>query len=152
LLLLAVFVLTVVAGLAIRHTGGRTATLAGWGVIGGVPAVAVGITGGQLGLATGVEAAAAWLMAAAGALVAYLHFCLALQPRWPVAARGLWAFAGLSLVATMVLAALYGSRFLLLEVRWLDIAWMQALHGTGNAFGFATAALAGWALVERPFR
>lgn len=146
------FVLPVVTGLAIRHTGGLTATLAGWGVIFGVPAVAVGITESRLGLGTGVEAVAAWVMAAASIFVAYLHFRLTLQPRWPAAASGLWAFAGLSLVGSMAFAALYGSRFLLPNVGWLDIAWMQALHGAANAIGFGAAALAAWALVERPFR
>jgi len=146
------FILPVVAGLAIRHTGGASATLAGWGVILGVPAVAVGITGSQLGFGTGVEAAAAWVMAAAAALVAYLHFRLALLPRWPPLASCLWAFAGLSLVASMGFAVLYGSRFFLPHVDWLDIAWMQALHGAANSIGFATAALAGWTLARRSFR
>lgn len=146
------FVLPVAAGLAIRHVGGASATLAGWGVIAGVPAVAIGITASHLGLGTATEAVAAWTMAGAGALVAYLHFRLSLQPRWPAAAAGLWAFAGLSLVASMGFAALYGARFLLPEVRWLDIGWMQALHGALNAFGFGAAVLAAWALVERPFR
>jgi hypothetical protein len=57
---------------------------------------------------------------------------------------GTWVEAA----AAWTMAALYGARFLLPEVRWLDIAWMQALHGGANSFGFALPALAGWWLAS----
>lgn len=163
------FVLPIVAGLAIRRSGvaaggshrpGRVARLAGLLTVLGVPAVAVGITGSQVGLGTwlgtGIEAAAAWTMAAGGLLVAWLHLRLATGPAAglaadggaPTAARALWAVAAVALAAGMVLAALYGARFLVPGVRWLDIGWMQALHGAANSLGFALPALAGWWLVE----
>lgn len=112
--------------------------------------MAVGITATQLGLGPWVEALAAWTVAGAGALVAWLHLRLALRPGHPPLARALWAVAALSLVAGMALAALYGSRFHLPIVRALDIAWMQALHGPANALGFATAGLLGWWVASRP--
>lgn len=143
------FVLPVVTGLAAARTGGPAATLASLGVVAGVPLVAVGITATQLGFGPWIEALAAWTVAAAGALVAWLHLRLATRPRYPPLARVLWTVAAVSLLASMGLAALYGSRFHLSQVRWLDIAWMQALHGAANAFGFALAALLGWWLVAR---
>lgn len=93
-------------------------------------------------------AVAAWTVAGAGALVAWLHIRLALRPAHPPLARVLWTVAALSLVAGMLLAALYGSRFHLPQVRPLDIAWMQALHGTANALGFALAGFLGWWLAS----
>lgn len=143
------FVLPVVTGLAAARTGGPAATLATLGVVAGVPLVAVGITATQLGLGPWIEALAAWTVAVAGALVAWLLLRLATRPAYPPLARVLWTVAAVSLLASMGLAALYGSRFHLSQVRWLDIAWMQALHGAANAFGFALAALLGWWLVAR---
>lgn len=143
------FVLPIVTGLAAARTGGPAATLATLGVVAGVPLVAVGITATQLGFGPWIEALAAWTVAAAGALVAWLHLRLAARPAYPPFARVLWTVAALSLLASMGLAALYGSRFHLSQVRWLDIAWMQALHGAANAFGFALAALLGWWAVAR---
>lgn len=143
------FILPVVTGLAARRTGGRAASLAALGVVAGVPLVAVGITATQLGLGPWIEAIAAWTVAGAGALVAWLHLRLAVRPVYPGLARALWTVAALSLAASMGLAALYGSRFHLPQVRRLDIAWMQALHGAANTFGFAAAGLLGWWLAPR---
>lgn len=142
------FVLPVVTGLAARRLGGPVAALAGIGVIAAVPLVAVGITATQLGLGPGIEALAAWVMAAAGVLVAGLHLRLAVGSDAPGTARLLWGVAALSLLGSMVLAALYGARFHLPAVRGLDIAWMQALHGAANAVGFGLCGLLGWARVQ----
>ncbi|MFP3941692.1 MAG: YndJ family transporter [Thermoanaerobaculia bacterium] len=143
------FVLPVVTSLAARRLGGPVAALAGIGVIAAVPLVAVGITATQLGLGPWLEALAAWVMAAAGVLVAGLHLRLAVGSGAPGTARVLWGMAALSLLGSMVLAALYGARFHLPAVRGLDIAWMQALHGGANAFGFGLCALLGWMRAER---
>lgn len=142
------FVLPIVTALAMRRVPGRTATLAGIGVVAGVPLVAVGITSTQLGLGPGVEALAAWVMATAGVLVAGLHVRLAARTDLPGVPRALWGLAGAALMGSMVLAALYGARFHLPGVRGLDIAWMQALHGAANAVGFGLSALLGWAGAE----
>jgi len=53
-------------------------------VVVGVPAVAVGITATQLGAPPLLEYLAAWLMAASGAVAAWLHLRLA------------WALAGMA--------------------------------------------------------
>ena len=140
------FALPIVAGHLLHRSPGRAARLAVVGVVAGVPLLAVGITATQLGLGPWFETVAAWIVAAAGVLVAGLHLRLALRAEAPRAARVLWAAAGLALLAGMALAAVYGSRFLVPGARRLDIAWMQALHGTANTFGFGLAALLGWCL------
>lgn len=89
----------------------------------------------------------AWVMALSGMLVAWLHVRLALQAGWPKVVRSLWAISGLSLMGSMVLAALYGTRFYA-PITWLDISWMRLLHGTANAFGFALVGLLAWKLVQ----
>jgi hypothetical protein len=144
------FALPIATGLAARRLPGWPARLAAAGVIVGVPFVAVGITATQLGRTVGIEILAAWLMAAAGVLSAWVHLDLAGRSvgEAPASARLLWNVAAPCLLFSMVLAALYGARYLL-PVPWLDIPWMRALHGTANALGFAVAGLTGWLLAER---
>jgi hypothetical protein len=141
------FVLPIITGLCIGRTGGRHVRLAALGVMAGVLMVAVGITATKLGVGPWLECLAAWALAVAGMLVSGLQLRIALQRNSPTLVRILWGIAGLSLLASMALAALYGSRFYA-PLGWLDIPWMRALHGTANSLGFALAGLAGWNLVE----
>jgi len=141
------FALPLATGLAARRRSGGPARAAAWGVILGVPAVAVGITASQLGAMPGVEAAAAVWMAAAGLLAAWLHLALALRPGAPGAARLLWLVAGAALVFGMPFAALYGLRGA--HALPLDLPTMRALHGTVLALGFGVAASLGWTLAAR---
>jgi hypothetical protein len=90
----------------------------------------------------------AWLMALSAAAVGWMHFRLALTPQYPLETRILWMMSALSLLGGMLLAALYGSRFLL-PVDWLDIPMMRALHGTLNAVGFGFFGVAGWFLSSK---
>jgi len=111
--------------------------------------VAVGITASQLGWGVAVESGAALWMSAAGMAVAAVHLRLGIGTRWAVGVRCLWVFAGCSLFAGMVLAALYGVRVYFAPWPWLDIPWMRALHGTINAIGFAGGGTLAWWLVVR---
>jgi hypothetical protein len=141
------FALPLITGLAVQRVEGWLSRLAGVGVIAGVPAVAVGITALQMQWGSLFECLAAWLLAAAGILTSWLHLRLALDPAWPRVVRSLWIVSALSLAGSMVLAAMYGSRFFM-PTSWLDIPWMRALHGTANAFGFALAGLLAWTLAK----
>jgi hypothetical protein len=141
------FALPLVTGLAARRLDGGTARLAGAGVIAGVPLVAVGITATQLKAGPWIECLAAWVLAAAGVLSASLHLRLALVPAEARRVRFLWAVAAVSLAGSMVLAAMYGSRFYA-PLPWLDIPWMRAFHGTANALGFGLAGLLAWAMAR----
>jgi uncharacterized membrane protein len=81
-------------------------------------------------------------------MIGWLHFRLARRRERRFLVRALWVISAASLGASMVLAALYGSRFYL-PVAWLDIPWMRALHGTANALGFGLAGLWGWTLAAK---
>jgi hypothetical protein len=122
----------------------------GWTVIAAVPGVAIGITVSQLGFGPGVETTAALLMALGGTGVAAIHVRLALEGRWPVGLRCLWMAAASSLLAGMLLAALYGARNFFHPWPWLDLPWMRALHGSVNALGFGFCGLLGWWLASLP--
>jgi hypothetical protein len=142
------FVLPLSTGLAGRARGGATAQRAAFGVIIGVPLVAIGITTTQLGLSPLLECIAVCWTAVAGLLTAWLHLRLASQPRHPGVVRALWAIAAGSLAGSMVLAALYGCRWYL-PLAWLDIPWMRALHGTTNALGLGLTGVVGWHIAAR---
>lgn len=139
-------VLPIVTGWVLRECCGPwVAAVAGWGVLAGVPLVAIGITAAQFGAGTICELVAAVVLAPAAMIVAVLQLRLAAQDRWPMPARALWVVAGISLLFGMTLALLYAAR---LPFPWLTIPWMRALHGTANALGFALCALLGWSLAR----
>jgi hypothetical protein len=134
------FVLPLLTGLAGQALPGRAARLASVGVIAGVPAVAVGISlGRSLPLA---EVLGACFLVAAGFLVAWLHLRLALGKGHPVR-RALLALAGVSLVASLSLAAVYALGQYL-KPYWLSVPTMIPWHGILNAFGFALPGLLAW--------
>lgn len=137
------FLLPVLCGLVVKEKPGRLATTAVFGVVGGVPLTAVGITLSQLGVGFAVELISAWITAAAGLLTAGLYLGLALDGQYQPTARVFWGVTAACLTVGMVLAATYGSRQLV-GVEWLTIPWMRALHGTANSVGFALAGLLGW--------
>jgi hypothetical protein len=138
-------VLPIVAGLVLREFPvSRVASAGGWGVLAGVPLVAIGITATQFGYGHAAEFFAALVLAPSAMIIAALQLCLAVQNRWPMKVRVLWSVAGTSLLFGMSLALLYAARAYGLPLRWLDIPWMRALHGTANALGFALCAMIGW--------
>lgn len=139
--------LPLLTGLAGRWMRSLTARLGAGGAIIGVPLVASGITATQLGFGSLLECAAAWITAIAGSLTACLHLQLAVQRGQPLLVRLLWMVTGLSLVWSMALAAIYGSRAYW-NVAWLDIPWMRALHGSANGLGFALAGMLAWSLAK----
>ncbi|HEY5551308.1 MAG TPA: YndJ family transporter [Opitutaceae bacterium] len=139
--------LPVLAGCVLREfPRSRSASLAGFGVLAGVPMVAVGISCTQLGGSELVEVVVTTVLAISGMIVALFQARLALESRWPRASRILWAVAAVSLAFGMTLALLYGIRSLAVPLPWLGIPWMRALHGTANAIGFCLCAAIGWRL------
>lgn len=143
-------VLPVVTGCVLREfPGSRFAAVAGWGVLAGVPLVAIGITMAQLGGGTDGELLAALVLAPCAMIVAGLQLRLAFQRRWPRAVQVLWVVAAMALTFGMTLALLYATRGQVMPLPWLDIPWMRALHGTANALGFALCGTLGWALARR---
>lgn len=142
------FVLPLLTGLAAGPLSPRRQAVIAVGVLAGVPLVAIGITTSQLGLSPIVESVAALWLTLAAALVAVLHLRLTTDYRWSRSVRLLWGTAGVALLASMSLAALYGLRAYWPLAR-LDIPNMRAWHGTANALGFALPATLGWLLAIR---
>jgi hypothetical protein len=142
------FILPLLTGLAGRALGGKTVRLAAAGIVAGVPLVATGIVVTKLTALPVLECLASLLLAVSSCLVDWLFFRLAIQSGRPRVVRFLFVIAGLSLAGSMALAALYGLRAYL-NVAWLDIPWMRALHGTANALGLGLPGLLAWSL-DRP--
>jgi hypothetical protein len=117
-------------------------------VVVAVPLVAIGITVTQLGLSPAIECLAAWGMAIGGLLTASQYLRLACQSRWPIPMRGCWVVVATSLVFSMWLAALYGSRTFV-PIPWLDVPGMRALHGTANSVGVGLIGVLGWNIAAR---
>lgn len=144
------FALPIVAALVARARPSRLHTSVVWMVILAVPAVAAGITASKLGAPPLLECLAAWWMALAGVGVA-IGMCDVARRKAASHAgfSALWGIAATVLIATMVLAAMYGTRAFA-HLDWLSIPQMRAWHGTGNALGFAVCGLwGGWVLSPR---
>ncbi|MCF8248037.1 MAG: YndJ family protein [Saprospiraceae bacterium] len=142
------FLLPVLAGLASRQLKeGVFTQITCYFTVAAVGLLAVGITLTNFGIDTDWEMASAWLMALSAAAVAAMHLRLAFLKNNSPRIKWLWAMAAIALLCGMVLAGLYGSRFLT-PISWLDIPMMRALHGSLNAVGFGLCAVSGWWLRE----
>lgn len=137
-------ILPIVTSRVAAHSPGRWSTVACIGVILGIPGVAVGITASQLGMGPLLELCGTWLAVLSALIVAGIQIKLAArESNQPIA--WLWYVSAASLIAAMILAASYGSRYF---VSWpdLNIPYMRAIHGSANALGFSLLALTGWVL------
>jgi hypothetical protein len=134
------FVLPLLAGLTAQGQDSRASRLAVDGIVSGVPLVALGITLSAFEIHL-VEMLAALGMALAAMLAAVLQLRFAQRAK-PKTTAMLLAISSLSLLAAMVLAALYatGSYW---KLSWLDIPLMLWSHGPIIAFGFALPGLIG---------
>jgi YndJ-like protein len=135
------FVLPVIASQLVRLTNTALTRAVEVSVIATVPLVAVGITMSQLGGPRVVELSAAWLLAAAGAVLGVA--LVAAARRLPTAPSVLLGVSGLSLLFALGWSGLYaaGQAGLLPGV---SIPFMVTWHGAINALGFAFCGLLGW--------
>lgn len=144
------FVLLLAAGWAAKELGdSKLAKAACITSMIGVPLTAAGILATKLGYGPTLEKVsvlemiAAVVMALAGALVAWVHLILAGRKQYTPLIRGLWAVAAGSLIAAMVLAALYGMR-MIFPIDMLNLPMMWSTHGTLNAVGFGLCVVCAW--------
>lgn len=143
------FLLPVLAGLATRKLDHPISLqILCFLTVAAVGLLAVGITLTQFGVGTDWELASAWFMALSAAGVAVWHLRMAFLKDIPLNIRLLWVFSAASLLGGMLLAGLYGSRFLA-PVAWLDIPMMRALHGSLNAVGFGLCGVLGHYLLQK---
>jgi hypothetical protein len=117
-----------------RAAGPRLASVTTALVVISLPLLAVGISATHLGWPPHFEMVAAMLVSCAGGLTALLQMRWVISPGIAPVARLLAAISGITLLIGMILAALYGLRFLH-GWEWLDIPWMRVWHGTANAIG-----------------
>jgi hypothetical protein len=144
---LAGFVLTVLVFAQIREMPSRWTKILGWASMVGMPLVAAGITGSQLGLPSILEQVSAlgFVIFAFAFIIQQIR--LAKQPKYPNTTRWLWV-AGLGcLLIGVALAALYALRFQYPDP-WVNIPNMKIWHGTLNTLGFAWLSLLGYEVVK----
>jgi YndJ-like protein len=136
------FALTLVLALFLnKKPQDKMAQIASWAVLMGVVLTATGITLTQLGFTIFIETLAGIVMALAGVLSGFVFIKNSFTETQPT--KTLWLIGGSCLVFAMILAFLYASRsFIVLP--FLDIPFMQAVHGSVNALGFGTLMLLGW--------
>jgi Ca2+/H+ antiporter len=112
----------------------------------GIPLTAIGITLSSQGLALWVESVAATVMATGGLLVGISYAILGIKSRSQFYGIA-WLAGGISLCCGMLLAFLYGWH-LHLQLNWLTIPWMYAVHGSLNVLSLGML-LAGWRFFYR---
>lgn len=136
------FVLTLAGVLAHAARPSRASAVALAVLIAGIPVTAVGFFG---------VAPAAWLGAmlvvggGIGIGLATIRVAGTIRTR---AARVLLRIAGLSLLASMPLAAVYATG-VWLGAPWLDLPTMARTHGALNVLGFAIPAMVAWSIHRR---
>jgi hypothetical protein len=123
------------------------AELATWGVIMGVPLVAVGITTSQLSMPFWIEIVSVSLLAASAFLVSLGQIRWALKTTMGALPQALFVLGGVSLAFGMILATIYGWRYLFPQ-DWATIPAMYAVHGTLNSLGFCMPGFVAWKLLR----
>jgi len=132
------FVLPLITGWVIEKEDSWIQKFIAWGVILGVPLVALGITTTQYQLPDWIEVVAVSILTTAAFGAAVLHIGKA---RKEIGLnRFLFVLSAFFLKAGMALAFCYGWRSVF-TLSFLTIPWMYAVHGTFNAIGFALPAL-----------
>ena len=136
-----------------RQKGGFVFQLSTWGVIAGVPLVAVGITTSQMQMSPAIELVAVTVLAFSAFTVSLGQASWALRspPSLPAASRVLFGAGGVCLAGGMVLATIYGWRSVF-PVAWATIPAMYAIHGTLNSLGFCLPGFLAWHLLARGSR
>lgn len=124
------FVLPLIAGYLLRTSQQFFHRWLGWGIITGIPLVALGIVISHFGGPVWLESLFALFLAFSGMGLSFWQLGMSLQQ---AAIHQIPAMAGsILLAAGMILAVLYASRFFI-DMPYLTIPWMYALHGTANA-------------------
>lgn len=118
----------------------RVDNLCSFGVIAGVPLVAVGITSSQLSLPPEIETISATVLALSALGVSRGYLVWSTQVTGLT--RPLFVLAGAALAGGMSLALLYGWRTQF-PIPGITIPSMVALHGTLNSWGFCLPGILG---------
>lgn len=145
------FTLPLIAGLTSTHRPSFLSLTACRLILAGVPLVAVGITCTHFQVALWIEPMAVAILVLGALLVGFLQLHLAFDSSMNWGARSCLGFAGLSLLAAMLLAVGFGLRLWFPQFA-LPMDRMWTIHGTLNAIGFGGFGIAGWHLIDRQMR
>ena len=136
------FVLPLAGALAYRVRPSRWLEIALGAVVVGIPVTALGFFG--IPIANWIGA----MLTAVGGFGIGLATLLVARTMARRSAVGLAVAAGVSLLVSMPMAAIYTTG-VLVGTTWLDLATMAAVHGTLNALGFAVPVIVAWTLDRR---
>ena len=137
------FVVAVVVYCLLTEISGAANRMLGWGVLGGMPLVAAGITATKLGYSPALEWTSALMFVVLALGIIWKQTNLVFQKKHPPAARAYWLIGAVCLLAGGVLATLYALRFFW-PIYWVNIPNMKVWHGTLNTLGFGWMTLQGW--------
>ncbi len=141
------FILPQVASWLIEKKHFEFSKIIGFGIILGIPLVAIGISATHFGWHGWIEVFCVSIMTLVGSGLGglYIYFGLKVKEYLP---KVLFLLGGIALLVGMSLAFCYGWRHVFV-IETLTIPWMYAVHGTCNAVGFAAPVLVGWKLVKK---
>ena len=117
-----------------------------FGIILGIPLVALGISSTHYQWPGWIEVVCVSLMTSAALVVGLLYIQKGFRIK-RFTLKVCFMFGGLALITGMVLAFCYGWRHVFV-IETLTIPWMYAVHGTCNAVGFAAPVLLGWKFLK----
>jgi len=137
------FVLAVMVYCLMRERPGTLTRTLGWATLLGMPLVAAGITGSQLGLPNILEQVSALGFVAFVLVVIWQQVDLSFQIKYSKTARYLWLAGAVCLLMGATLAGVYALRFQF-PIQWVSIPNMKIWHGTLNTLGFAWLSLIAW--------
>ena len=137
-------VMPLLAGAMVRFHPDRISRATLFGVLAGVPFVALGITTTQLGGPKEIEFLAAGMLAITGITLGVQTIRIAGQFAGFI--RGLLLIAGFSMIVALSWSGIYAAGQYGVIERW-NIPFMVHSHGIINAVGVALCGLFGWHLV-----
>lgn len=137
------FLMPLLTGLILQEKQNKRFDLVAWGILLGIPLVAIGITASEFNWPSPLEVSAATIMALSGMAVALLYLRKALV-KLQTSKKAITLLIGsLCLLSGMVLAILYGWRYYF-PLPFLSIPWMYAVHGSLNVLGVGLLITSYW--------
>ena len=137
------FTLAVVVWCLFKQNYSSVNRLLAWGVLAGMPLVAMGITLSKLGFPSWIESLSGMAFAIVALTTAFQHIRLFSNENLVKKARLDWLIGSICLLVGASLAALYAMRFEF-PIEIINIPNMKIWHGTLNALGFGWFVLNGW--------
>lgn len=143
----AAFTLPLLAGWTARWRGGGLMSFACVCILFGVLEVPLGITAAHLGHGAWLELIGVIVLVAGALALGWAQCALLRDAALPFSARLALLISGLSVIAAMALALLYGARSVLPGLA-PPMPELWFIHGTLNAAGFGLLGICGWRIAN----